>query len=521
MKKNRCLVFLYIFWLFPTVLLSQNLVTNGDFEQGMAGWGTWFVDKNTTWADPPRADAAFAVKSPGLGGSNRALYVTVKEPGKSDWYILAAKEVPFKKGEMYRMTLRATSPVKRTISIAFHTDITSGGSFSTTTLAISSEDKIYGPFNILYEPTPVKPGIKIQFGGMTGDVIIDDVVIEKIKPQSDDYQPYNSLEDIINDITLPHEGIPHGVPLTWDWATRPKRGLQQPPSGWTAATAWGQLYEWVNGNPATNTRVQIRDMEMYYLSKSDRRWHLLQKSLRVAGAAYVEDFQGDVNKPADIRTEPDGSISVTAGGGYNFHFWPSTGRVTIPKDDIEGCFVTVQARLILADPNGVDDREKARYLLSVGGDWWESLTAVWDNFKTNADMGIGRFRFVRKEWRGHNMITLPADKVRQNPPPFVGATAVFEVTQRTKLPQIYQLQQNYPNPFNAVTTIGYSLAKAGFVELLIYDITGKRVATLVEEPQAAGEYVAAWNAGDLPSGVYLFLLQVNGYKDLKKMVLQK
>ncbi|MDZ7317052.1 MAG: T9SS type A sorting domain-containing protein [candidate division KSB1 bacterium] len=508
-------------WSFCALLMAQNLVTNGDFEQGMTGWGTWFVDKNATWADPPRADAVFAVKSPGLGGSNQALYVTVKEPGKSDWYILVAKSVPFKKGEMYQLRLRATSTLKRTISVAFHTDITSGGPFAVTTISISAEDKIYGPFSVLYEPTPVNPGIKIQFGGMSGDVIIDDVVIEQVKPQPDEYHPYNSLEDIIGDITLPHEGLPHGVPLSVDWSQRPRRGAQRPPEGWTAAIAWGQLYEWAEGNPATNTRVQIRDMEMYYLSKSDNRWHLLQKALRVSGAAYVEDFHGDLNKPADIRTEPDGSISVTAGDGYNFHFWPSTGRVTIPKDDIEGCFVTVQARLILADPNGVDDRDDARYLLSVGGDWWQSLTAVWDNWKTNADMGIGRFRFVRKEWRGHNMITLSADQVRQNPPPIAGSTAVFDLTDRGHLPQVCRLEQNYPNPFNATTTISYSLAESGFVELAVYNITGKCIAILVNEPQQAGEYIVLWNAGDLPGGLYFCRLNANGLSQVKKMVVQK
>ena len=519
--KMLLIVFALFFFGFLQPPAAQNLVTNGDFEQGMSGWGPWVVDKNATWADPPRADAAFAVNSPGLGGSDRALYVTVKEPGKSDWYILVAKAVPLKQNEMYELYLRATCEVERTISVAVHTDISSGGPFSTMTVHLSPEDKVYGPFNFLFEPKPKNPGIKLQFGGATGDVIIDDVVIQPAKRADDDYTPYNSLEDIIGDITLPHEGLPHGVPLSYDWATKPRKGNQRPPAGWTAAIAWGQLYEWAEGNPATNTRVQIRDMEMHYLSKSDNKWHLLQKALRVNGAAYVEDFKGDVNKPADIRTEPDGSISVTAGGGFNFHFWPSSGRVAIPKDDIEGCFITLQCRLILGDPKGVDDRDEARYLMSVGGDWWQSLTAVWDNWKTNADMGIGRFRFVTPEWKGYNMISLPVKQVRENPPPFVGATAVFDVTDSKNLPQQYRLEQNYPNPFNPTTTITYSLPKDGFVELAVYDISGRRVATLVNEPQSAGDYAAAWNAGELPSGVYLYRLQVNGFSEMKKMVLEK
>ncbi len=519
MKAVLILLTLIIVLSLP--LPAQNLVTNGDFEGGMSGWGPWFVDKNAAWAEPPRADAAFTVKSPGLGGSGKALYVTVKEPGKFDWYILVAAAVPMKKGEMYELYLRATSPVERTISVAVHTDISSGGPLSHHVIHISPEDKVYGPINILYEPTPVNPGIKLQFGGMAGDVVVDDVVIQPVKPIENDYAPYNSLDDIIGDITLPHEGLPHGVPLSYNWATRPRRGAQQPPAGWTAAIAWGQLYEWAEGNPAANTRVQIRDMEMHYLSKSDGKWHLLQKALRVQGAAYVEDFQGDVSKPGDIRTEPDGSISVTAGDGYNFHFWPSTGRVAIPKDDIEGCFITVQCRLILDDPHGPDDRDQARYLMSVGGDWWQSLTAVWDNWKTNADMGIGRFRFVSKKWRGHNLITLPVERVRENPPPFAGVSAVFDVTDVAALPKAFCLEQNYPNPFNPTTTISYSLPEAASVRLEVFDLCGRLVAVLVDEPQAAGVYAAVWNAGSPPAGIYLYRLQANGFTEGKKMVLQK
>ncbi|MFO7668621.1 MAG: glycoside hydrolase family 3 N-terminal domain-containing protein [Bacteroidales bacterium] len=227
-----------------------------------------------------------------------------------------------------------------------------------------------------------------------------------------------TLGEIINDMTMPHEGRPHGVPDQFDWSMGPRPGAEAPPETWDAAIAWGQLYEWIEGNPATNSRVQIRDLEMYYLSKHDHQWHLLQSAVRVDGASYVEDFAGDVNKPANMRLEEDGSVSVTCGEGYNFHFWPKEGRINYPKNDVLGSYVSVRARLILDDPEGVDDRPMARYVMSVGGDWWESLTAVWDNWTTNWDMGIGRFRFVTGEWKSFNMISLPGDSVLKYPPPF-------------------------------------------------------------------------------------------------------
>lgn len=227
----------------------------------------------------------------------------------------------------------------------------------------------------------------------------------------------NSVQTIIDDMTLPHEGHPHGVPLNYDWAVNPRVGMGNDPGAFRAMTAWGQIYEDASGNPAVNSRVQIRDMRSYLLSKRDGRWHLLQSSRGVEGAAYREDFAGDVNKPPDLRIEPDSTVSVTAGGGYNYHFWPPTGRAVIDPRDVAGIFTTVQARLIEEDTTGTDDRASARYLLSMGGDYWLSLSAPWDNFKTNGDIGIGRFKNVRREWQAFNMTSLTADSLRRNPPP--------------------------------------------------------------------------------------------------------
>jgi hypothetical protein len=230
-------------------------------------------------------------------------------------------------------------------------------------------------------------------------------------------QQVNSINMISSDMELTHEGKPHGVPGYYGWASRSRIGMGNQPGSFRALTAWGQLYEDSAGNPAGNARVQIRSMMAYVLSKTDRQWHQLQNSYRVEGNAFREDYAENVNRPADTRQEADGSISVTAGAGYNFHFWPASGRVPIEPDTIAGVFITVQARLIVNDPGQPDDRDQARYLLSVGGDYWSGLNAQWDHFKTNNDIGIGRFKYVRKDWQSFNMSTLSAQEIEQNPPP--------------------------------------------------------------------------------------------------------
>ncbi len=226
----------------------------------------------------------------------------------------------------------------------------------------------------------------------------------------------NSIQEIIDDMSLPHEGKPSGVPSSYDWAVKPRVGMGNNPEKFAAFIAWGQLYEAAEKNPANNTRVEIKNIKAYYLSKKDQQWYLLQSATAVGGAFYTEDFVDNINKPSDARKEEGGSISVTAGKGYNYHFW-TPFRSLLKKDDIGGIFTTIQARLILHDNAKPDDRATAKYLLSMGADYWLDLNAQWDNFRTNGDVGIGRFKYVKNEWRAFNMSTLSANELRANPPP--------------------------------------------------------------------------------------------------------
>jgi hypothetical protein len=232
-------------------------------------------------------------------------------------------------------------------------------------------------------------------------------------------KPINSIATIIYDMIPPHEGKIHGISTSISWVSGPRVGMGNNSEGFKAMTAWGQLYEDFKGNPAANSRVQIKNIKAYMLSKRDGKWHLLQSSKIVDGDAYREDYAGNVNKPADIRSEQDGSISVKAGQGYNFHFWFPNGRVLINPDDVNGIFTTVQARLVTDNPQQPDDRSKARYLLSMGADYWLNLTAQWDKWTTNGDIGIGKFKYVTTRWQAFNMVTLSPTEIRQNPPPIV------------------------------------------------------------------------------------------------------
>jgi photosystem II stability/assembly factor-like uncharacterized protein len=88
-------------------------------------------------------------------------------------------------------------------------------------------------------------------------------------------------------------------------------------------------------------------------------------------------------------------------------------------------------------------------------------------------------------------------------------------------PVNYSLSQNYPNPFNPTTKINFALPKSGLVTLKIYDVAGKEVATLVNEVKNVGTYSVDFNASTLSSGIYFYKVSVNGFNEVKKMMLIK
>jgi len=88
-------------------------------------------------------------------------------------------------------------------------------------------------------------------------------------------------------------------------------------------------------------------------------------------------------------------------------------------------------------------------------------------------------------------------------------------------PDVYNLDQNYPNPFNPITTIKYEIPKAGKVKIVIFDMLGREVQTLVNGYKEAGRYNVQFDASKLASGTYLYKIQAGNFTEVKKMILLK
>jgi len=98
-------------------------------------------------------------------------------------------------------------------------------------------------------------------------------------------------------------------------------------------------------------------------------------------------------------------------------------------------------------------------------------------------------------------------------------TDVLEVT--LAAPERYELSQNYPNPFNPATEILFKVKEQGRVQLMVFDVLGRQVATLVDGTLSAGIHKVAFNGRALPSGMYLYVMKAGSYHEVKKMALVK
>lgn len=85
----------------------------------------------------------------------------------------------------------------------------------------------------------------------------------------------------------------------------------------------------------------------------------------------------------------------------------------------------------------------------------------------------------------------------------------------------FRLDQNYPNPFNPTTIIKYQIPEYSFVTLIVYDVLGNEIATLLNEEKPDGSYEVEFGGSDLPSGIYFYRIKAGTFVETKKMVILK
>lgn len=150
--------------------------------------------------------------------------------------------------------------------------------------------------------------------------------------------------------------------------------------------------------------------------------------------------------------------------------------------------------------------------------WWllnGETVAYGDSFLFVADSQYGGYDTIQAA------VTDYIDTTTQDWLLFVGQAGVTSGEREKNLPGEFALRDNYPNPFNASTIISYELPRDCHVRLEIFDMLGRKAATLVNGREKGGYKAVIWNAKEVASGYYFCRLSAGDFSDTKKMVLLK
>lgn len=163
--------------------------------------------------------------------------------------------------------------------------------------------------------------------------------------------------------------------------------------------SWLQVFE-AEGNVAKNTRVQFRNMKLFALSESSRKWSLLKNDVSPSTDSWKYPF----------AFAADGGTRAESSGGFSFKpkypvFAHGYGtQTTIVPQDIRAIFVSMETKLVLENASGIDDRSSAKYLVNVGADYWPNAQAVNTTWSYAPGVGQGRFILATPDWRKATMI---------------------------------------------------------------------------------------------------------------------
>jgi photosystem II stability/assembly factor-like uncharacterized protein len=135
----------------------------------------------------------------------------------------------------------------------------------------------------------------------------------------------------------------------------------------------------------------------------------------------------------------------------------------------------------------------------------------------NVPAGVGRLRLVQFINSGTGWAVGNGGAIlKWTDPPLTGIE-----NRSVAIPSEYVLSQNYPNPFNPTTTIQYSVAKAGIVELKVCDVLGRELAVLVQGEHNPGNYSVVFDASRLSTGVYFYTMRAGDFTNTRSLVLMK
>lgn len=187
---------------------------------------------------------------------------------------------------------------------------------------------------------------------------------------------------------------------------------------WTnSIISWFQVFE-AQGNGATNTRVEVKNIRVYTLSEASKKW--TQVDSRQAPNVDLWQYPFTLaSTNSGKRTESDGGMSVKPAYPYFHHGYGNSATINGP--DVRAVYVSMDFRLVVDDASKADDCASVRYVVNSGADYHPGNGTEW-SLDYAPGIGQGRFMLASSEWRSATMLVpnthngSSMEEIRTNPP---------------------------------------------------------------------------------------------------------
>ncbi len=291
------------------------------------------------------------------------------------------------------------------------------------------------------------------------------------------------------------------------WAKR-YNGPVNGPDGAGCVKADNEGYCYVTGSVDIGGPYNGTSGTIKYAPNGDTVW------TRLYSRDTTDQYGGEY-----LEIDSDGNVYVT-GGGYNPVHLNGEEFRTIKYDKYGNILWTIHDTNSFYPSSIIIDRYKNIYITTYNfysTGYNEKGNTIW-NLLYPAVGGYGGRKVLIDKF--NNLFVVGSGADSSIVIKYSISTGIVNPNQNV-VPS-YKLYQNYPNPFNSMTNVKWSMLKAGNAKIIVHDLRGCEIQTLVNENLNAGIYEVKFEGGNLSTGVYFYTLILDGQKmDIKKMIVIK
>jgi hypothetical protein len=254
---------------------------------------------------------------------------------------------------------------------------------------------------------------------------------------------------------------------------------------------------------------------------------IISGSIYGFGGSYQPTSTLQPGKGYWINASADGQVTLNSGGTarikpfidrtadanvIRFNGVPLYFGVTMPENELQSYEIPPKPPTGAFDVRFADNMKVAENSSTIEIMNNSDQLMITYNIKDDADWILAGNEEYRLSGSGETVVN--------------GDIAGFTLNKVPGVPLTYSVSQNYPNPFNPLTSISYEIPKESFVTISVYNLLGQKVADLVSNLHQAGYHNVMWNSMEmsgkpLSSGVYIYTIQADDFRAVKKMALLK